>query len=55
MSRPIRATPILRGEDAKRFLRGWIKECKNPSPGRVKFIREAEKHKDFYLSFVNNK
>lgn len=52
MAKPIRATPTLRGEDAKKFIKEWTKECKNPSPGRVKFIKEAEKHKDFYLSFI---
>lgn len=52
MAKPIRATPTLRGDDAKKFIKEWTKECKNPSPGRVKFIKEAEKHKDFYLSFI---
>ncbi len=49
MAKPIRATPTLRGKDAEKFIRGWLKEIKNPSKGRIEFIREAEKHKDFFL------
>jgi len=52
MAKPIRATPTLRGEDARRFIREWTKECKNPSKGRIQFIKEAEKQKDFYLGFI---
>jgi len=49
MAKPIRATPTLRGEDAKRFLREWSEEIKHPSKERVAFIKNAEKTKDFYL------
>ncbi|MFA5745390.1 MAG: hypothetical protein WCX82_04405 [archaeon] len=52
MAKPIRATPTLRGEDAKRFVREWIEECKHPSPARVKFIREAEAEEEFYLNLL---
>jgi len=52
MAKPIRATPVLRGEDAKRFLKEWEEECKHPSKGRIEFIKEAEKNKNFYLSFI---
>jgi len=52
MAKPIRATPVLKGEDAKKFIKEWIKECKHPSKERIEFIKEAEKHKDFYLSFL---
>lgn len=52
MAKPIRATPTLRGEDAKRFIREWSKECKSPSPERVKFIREAEAKEEFYLNLL---
>jgi len=50
MAKPIRATPVLRGEDAKRFVREWLAECKHPSKARIEFIKEAEKHRDFFLS-----
>lgn len=53
MAKPIRATPILRGEDAKRFVREWLKECKHPSPKRVKFIKETEAQEEFYLNLLN--
>ncbi len=52
MAKPIRATPTLRGEDARRFLKEWIKEIKNPSKGRIAFIKEAEKNKDFFKSHL---
>lgn len=52
MAKPIKATPTLRGKDAERFIKEWTKECKNPSPKRIAFLKEAEKHKDFYLSFI---
>jgi hypothetical protein len=52
MAKPIRATPILKGEDAKRFIKEWNKETKNPSKGRKQFIKDAEKNKEFYLSFI---
>jgi len=49
MAKPIRATPVLRGEDAKRFVKEWLEECRHPSKARIEFIREAEKHKNFFL------
>lgn len=55
MAKPIEATPTLRGKDAIKFLKDWEKERKHPSPGRVKFIRNAEKNKEFYLSFIRDK
>jgi hypothetical protein len=54
MAKPIRATPTLRGEDARRVNREWTKECRNPSPSRVKFIKEMDRKKDFYLKFIND-
>ncbi len=52
MTKPIRATPALRGQDAKRFMQEWSNECKHPTPGRVKFIREAESKEEFYLTLL---
>jgi hypothetical protein len=48
MAKPIRATPVLRGEDADRFIREWTKETNHPSKERVAFIKQAEKNKEFY-------
>lgn len=45
MAKPIRPTPTLRGEDAKRFIREVLEEQRNPSPERVKFIESAKKAK----------
>jgi len=50
MAKPIRATPILRGEDAKRFLKEWFEEMKHPSKERQKFFKETDK----YRSLVDN-
>ena len=41
MAKPIRATPTLRGEDARRFMREVLEEQKNPSKARIKLLREA--------------
>lgn len=41
MAKPIRATPTLRGEDAKNFVRAVLQEQSNPSPARIKTLREA--------------
>lgn len=41
MAKPIEATPTLRGKDAIRFLKAMLKEDRNPSPSRIKFLREA--------------
>ncbi len=45
MAKPIRPTPTLRGEDARRFIRDMIKEEKRPDPKRLKFIDESLKMK----------
>ncbi len=45
MAKPIRATPTLRGEEAKNFIRAVLSEQRNPSPVRVKTLREAMKLK----------
>lgn len=52
MAKPIRATPTLRGQDAKKFMKEWSDECKRPTPERVKFIREAESKEEFYLNLL---
>jgi hypothetical protein len=43
MAKPIRATPTLRGKDARRFMKEVLEEQKNPSKARVKLLREAAK------------
>ncbi|MEK6809915.1 MAG: hypothetical protein AABY40_04525 [Nanoarchaeota archaeon] len=45
MAKPIEPTPTLRGKDAIRFIQNMVKEEKNPSPERIKFIRESMKIK----------
>ncbi len=41
MAKPIRATPTLRGEDARRFMREVLEEQKKPSRARVQLLKEA--------------
>ena len=48
MAKPIRATPVLRGEDAKRFVREWLEEIKHPSKERVNFLASVKQNKVFY-------
>ncbi len=45
MAKPIRATPTLRGEDARRFMREVLEEQKRPSKARVELLREAARVK----------
>lgn len=41
MAKPIRATPTLRGEEARRFMREVLEEQKNPSKARIKLLHDA--------------
>ena len=41
MAKPIRATPTLKGNDAKEFIRKILREEKNPSQARKKLIKES--------------
>ncbi len=41
VAKPIEPTPVLYGEDAKRFIENMVKEQESPSPVRVAFIKEA--------------
>ena len=41
MAKPIRATPTLRGEDARKFMREVLEEQRNPSKARVKLLHDA--------------
>ncbi len=45
MAKPIRATPTLRGEDARKFIRAVLSEQRNPSPARIKTLQEAQRLK----------
>ncbi len=45
MAKPIRATPTLRGEDAKNFIRAVLQEQRNPSPERIRTLKEARELK----------
>jgi len=41
MAKPIRATPTLKGEEARRFMKEVLEEQKNPSQARIELLREA--------------
>jgi hypothetical protein len=41
MAKPIEPTPILRGEDAKRFYEDLDRTESNPSPKKASFIKEC--------------
>jgi len=41
MAKPIEPTPILEGDDAKRFIQDLKREEENPSPERVKFLKKC--------------
>jgi hypothetical protein len=43
MAKPIEPTPIIGGEDAKRFIENMIAEQSHPDQKRVAVIREARK------------
>jgi hypothetical protein len=45
MSKYIEPTPTLKGKEAIRFIREVLEEQKNPSPARLKTLREAAKMK----------
>ena len=45
MAKPIRATPTLRGEDARRFIIEVLEEQKKPSKERVKILNDAAQAK----------
>ncbi|HIG95606.1 TPA: hypothetical protein HA249_01800 [Candidatus Woesearchaeota archaeon] len=41
MAKPIRATPTLRGEDARKFMQEVLKEQQTPSKARMKLLHDA--------------
>lgn len=41
MAKPIEPTPILRGEDAKRFDEVLAQEERKPNKKRIDFIKES--------------
>ncbi len=41
MAKPIRATPTLRGEEARKFIREVLEEQRNPSKARIKLLFDA--------------
>jgi hypothetical protein len=41
MAKPIRATPRLKGEDAKNFVKEFMKEQSSPSKARIDFIKDS--------------
>ena len=41
MAKPIRATPTLRGEEARNFMKQVLEEQRNPSKARIKLLHDA--------------
>ncbi len=41
MAKPIRVTPTLRGEDARRFMQEVLEEQRNPSKSRIRLLHDA--------------
>lgn len=54
MAKPIRATPTLRGDDAKKFVKLMIKRENSPmSEIDKKLYANVEKHREYFESFLN--
>lgn len=41
MAKPIRATPTLKGDDAKNFVKEFLKEQKAPNKARIDLIKTS--------------
>lgn len=41
MAKPIRATPTLKGSEAKEFVKDFLKEQKRPSKARINLIQKS--------------
>ena len=52
MAKPIRATPTLRGEDARRFIENMLKESKHPSKDRVATIKKAKEEFKYFSQYL---
>ena len=54
MAKPIRATPTLRGEEARKFLKLMEKRESSPmSKLDKKLYANVEKHRDYFESFLD--
>ena len=54
MAKPIRATPTLRGEKAKKFLKLMAKRENSPmSEIDKKLYANFEKHREYFESFLD--
>lgn len=54
MAKPIRATPTLRGEEARKFLKLMAKRENSPmSEIDKKLYANVEKHREYFESFLN--
>ena len=54
MAKPIRATPALRGEEARRFIKRMEKRENSPlSEIDKKLYASVEKHREYFESFLN--
>ncbi len=52
MAKPIRATPTLVGEEARKFIKNMIKEEKGPSKNRAKTIHRAKNNAPYFIQFL---
>ena len=54
MAKPIRATPTLRGKEAKKFLELMAKREKSPMSEIDKILyANVDKHRKYFESFLN--
>ncbi len=54
MAKPIRATPTLRGEEARKFVDSMIKREKSPISNIDKVLyAEIHKHRKYFESFLD--
>ena len=54
MAKPIRATPTLRGDEARKFLKLMKKRENSPMSGiDKKLYANVEKHREYFESFLD--
>ncbi len=54
MAKPIRATPTLRGKEAKQFLERMAKRERSPlSETDKRLYASVDKHRKYFESFLN--
>ena len=54
MAKPIRATPTLRGDEAKKFVELMIKREKSPTPKTDRILyNDINKNRKYFESFLD--